>query len=216
MIPSYDRTRTTKEPLTQPVDRENPYLTLSSGQSLYLEGDAAQACFRLKEGLVRLMRIKPDGRSITLRHILPGDLFGEEALIGATRFADAQAATAAVVEVIDPRQVRHHAMDVLSSLVDQTQRLMNHEYHVQVGDLQTRVARYLLRLVGTPLASKDMNDRWQISASHELIAEGTSSTRESVSKELSELRYAGLIATGYRNITLLDPDGLAEVAADVF
>ena len=215
MITSYDTGRTVRPPAA-PEERRNPNLTLSTGQALYLEGDASQALFRLKEGLLRLMRIKPDGRSITLRHVLPGDLFGEEVLIGATRFADAHAATDAVIEVIDTRHVQHEAMTVLSSLVDQTQRLMNHEYHVQVGDLRTRVARYLCRLRETPLASRDDQGRWQISASHELIAEGTSSTRESVSKELSELRYANLIATGYRNITLLDLDGLDDVANDVF
>jgi hypothetical protein len=48
-----------------------------------------------------------------------------------------------------------------------------------------------------------------ISATHELVAEGTASTRESVSKIITELRAEGLIASGYRSITLVDREELA-------
>ena len=204
------------EPMNVPQGYDNHIRSLSRGEVLYLEGDRPEAMYRLKEGLLRMTRIKPDGRNVTLRHILPGDLFGEEAVIDANRFADTQALTDAQIEIVDHRNVEHDASEVLASIVDQTQRLMNDEYDVQVGALQSRVARYLCRLQETPLASLDEAGRWRISATHELIAEGTGSTRESVSKELSELRHAGLISTGYRNIVLLDLDGLDEIAEDVF
>jgi CRP-like cAMP-binding protein len=51
-----------------------------------------------------------------------------------------------------------------------------------------------------------------ISATHELIAEGTASTRESVSKIITELRSEGLIESGYRSIVLLDTDMLDDIA----
>jgi len=86
--------------------------------------------------------------------------------------------------------------------------LMDYEYHLQTGDLRQRVARYLLTLAETPLATRDARGRPAISATHELIAEGTASTRESVSKIITELRADGLIASGYRNVTLLDAEGL--------
>ncbi|HEX2865133.1 MAG TPA: helix-turn-helix domain-containing protein, partial [Deinococcales bacterium] len=38
------------------------------------------------------------------------------------------------------------------------------------------------------------------------------STRESVSKLVTDLRQEGLIQSGYRRITLLDPDGLRDLA----
>ena len=51
-----------------------------------------------------------------------------------------------------------------------------------------------------------------VSATHELIAEGTASTRESVSKIITELRSEGLIESGYRSIVLLQPDELDEIS----
>jgi CRP-like cAMP-binding protein len=47
---------------------------------VYRAGDRTDAIYRLEHGLVRIIEILPDGRQLTLRHILPGDYFGEEAL----------------------------------------------------------------------------------------------------------------------------------------
>ena len=178
---------------------------LSKGEPLYHEGDGATTLFRVRSGLIRLLRIKPDGRSVTLRHVLPGDLFGEEVFIGAQRFADAQAATEAVIELIDPEAVDPaNVVSVVESLVEQTKRILNDEYDFQVGFLRERIARYLLKLLRTPLARKNELGQWCVYASHELIAEGTASTRESVSKELAEMRQDSILDTGYRCIAIVD------------
>lgn len=192
---------------------------LEPRQPLFHEGDSAECCYRLQSGLMRLMRIKPDGRSVTLRHLLPGDLFGEEAFIGVTRFADAQAASEAVVEVVDPNSAQGaaEATEIVRSLIDQTRRLVDDEYDFQVGFLRERIARYLCKLLRTPLAQRQEDGTWRIQAAHELISEGTASTRESVSKELAEMRHDGIIETGYRCIevsdlrllrNLADPEGM--------
>lgn len=184
---------------------QSQQVRLSAKQPLYHEGDKAESFYRVKTGLIRLMRIKPDGRSVTLRHVLPGDLFGEEVFIEASRFADAQAATAAEVEVFESRDVvGSNVVGVVHSLVAQTKRLLNDEYDFQVGFLRERIARYLCKLIKTPLAERNADSSWRICASHELIAEGTASTRESVSKELADMRHDGVIDTGYRCISIVD------------
>ena len=186
-------------------DEQCRHLRLAPRQPLFHEGDVPESFYRVESGLIRLMRIKPDGRSVTLRHVLPGDLFGEEIFIGAKRFADAEAATEAVVEAFDARDVRgQNVLGVVHSLVAQTKRLLNDEYDFQVGYLRERIARYLCKLIKTPLAEKAEDGSWRICASHELIAEGTASTRESVSKELADMRHDGIIDTGYRCISISD------------
>lgn len=187
------------------ADDYSQNVKLTPRQPLYHEGDQPESFYRVKSGLIRLMRIKPDGRSVTLRHVLPGDLFGEEVFIGASRFADAEAATEATVEVFDSRELRGpNVMGVVHSLVAQTKRVLNDEYDFQVGFLRERIARYLCKLIKTPLAKRTGDGGWQICASHELIAEGTASTRESVSKELADMRHDAIIDTGYRCISITD------------
>jgi len=155
----------------------------------------------------------PEGRILTVRHVMPGDFFGEEAFMDGRREEIAEALTNAQVEAIDPALINHgDLMTITQSLSRQMQRLMDYEYHLQTGDLRQRVARYLISLSETPLAAENGDGYMVVSATHELIAEGTASTRESVSKIITELRSEGLIESGYRSIVLLRPDELDEIS----
>jgi CRP/FNR family transcriptional regulator, LitR-dependent transcriptional activator len=183
------------------------------GQTVYYEGDPALSLFRVESGLIRIAKLTPKGRVLTVRHVLPGDYFGEEALTKAWRDHQVEALTDATVVPVDPNGMTHENLSLVTrSLSDQLQRVMAYEYHLQIGDLRQRVARYLLELSKTPLGGSDEQARLYVRATHELIAEGTSSTRESVSKIVTELRAEGLVQSGYRRITLLDIPALEELA----
>ena len=197
------------------VSLEAPSQTLKfqRKQTLYHNGDPAQSVFRVKDGLIRITRMTPEGRILTVRHVMPGDFFGEEAFMDSKREEIAEALTNAQIEAIDPQMINHSdLMTITQSLSRQMQRLMDYEYHLQTGDLRQRVARYLIKLSETPLASENDEGRIVVSATHELIAEGTASTRESVSKIITELRSEGLIESGYRSIVLVDITSLEDVA----
>ena len=194
---------------------EAPVQTLNyrRKQTLYHNGDHAHSVFRVRDGLVRITRMTPEGRILTVRHVMPGDFFGEETFSGGQREEVAEALTSAQIEAIDPSLINYSdLMTITQSLSGQMQRLMDYEYHLQTGDLRQRVSRYLLKLAGTPLSRSDELGRSVVAATHELIAEGTASTRESVSKIITELRSEGLIESGYRSIVLLDLNELEMVA----
>lgn len=200
-------------PFTGVLEAPTQTLSFQRKQTLYHSGDPAQSVFRVRDGLIRITRMTPEGRVLTVRHVMPGDFFGEEAFMHGNREEIAEALTNAQIEAIDPEMVNHgDLMTITQSLSKQMQRLMDYEYHLQTGDLRQRVARYLIKLSDTPLAVEDEAKRPVISATHELIAEGTASTRESVSKIITELRSEGLIESGYRSITLLDPLELQAIA----
>jgi CRP-like cAMP-binding protein len=183
------------------------------GQTVYYEGDPALSMFRVESGLVRIAKLTPKGRVLTVRHVLPGDFFGEEALTKQWRDHQVEALTDATLVPVDPSNMGVENMtSVTKSLSEQLQRVMAYEYHLQIGDLRQRVARYLLQLAQTPLGGTDENGQRFVRATHELIAEGTSSTRESVSKIITELRADGLVQSGYRRITLLNTAALENTA----
>jgi CRP/FNR family transcriptional regulator, LitR-dependent transcriptional activator len=188
-------------------------LSYARRQTLYHNGDPANSVYRVRDGLVRITRMTPEGRVMTVRHVLPGDYFGEEAFTDGQREEIAEALTNARIEAIDPAMINHGALiEITRSLSHQMQRLMDYEYHLQTGDLRQRVARYLLDLAETPLGGRDGHGRTVVAATHELLAEGTASTRESVSKIITDLRQEGLIGSGYRNVTLLDVEELRAIA----
>jgi CRP-like cAMP-binding protein len=183
------------------------------GQTVYYEGDPALSMFRVESGLVRIAKLTPKGRVLTVRHVLPGDFFGEEALTKQWRDHQVEALTDATLVPVDPSTINGDSLTTVTrSLSEQLQRVMAYEYHLQIGDLRQRVARYLLQLAQTPLGGTDESGVTYVRATHELIAEGTSSTRESVSKIITELRADGFVQSGYRRITLLNPAALEDLA----
>lgn len=188
-------------------------LRYQRGQFVYRQGEGGGSLFRADTGLVRLVQLTPRGRTLTVRHVLPGDYFGEDTLNGPTHPHGAEALTSATITTFDPAELDERTLlNVARNLGDQLQRTITHEVHLQSGDLRVRVVRYLLELADTPLGAEDTEDRLYVRATHELLAEGSGSTRESVSKVITELRDAGLIETGYRHITLLRPLALREIA----
>ncbi|MEZ4608286.1 MAG: helix-turn-helix domain-containing protein [Deinococcales bacterium] len=186
---------------------------LQRKQSLYHVGDQAASIYFVRDGLLRITRTTSEGRLMTVRHVLPGDFFGEEAFTSQKRMEVAEALTSVEIEAIDPKTLpAGELLTVTHSLSKQMQRLIDYEYHLQTGDLRQRVARYLLKLADTPLAHQLDNGDLIIAATHELIAEGTGSTRESVSKIVTDLRNEGYINSGYRSVVLSDIRGLSDIA----
>lgn len=199
-------------PLTAPSQP----LHFQRRQTLYHSGDSAHSVFRVRDGLIRITRMTPEGRILTVRHVMPGDFFGEEALADGCHEEIAEALTMTYIDAIDPKHINYSdLMTITRSLSQQMQRLMDYEYHLQTGDLRQRVARYLLSLSQTPLGETNEGGHIVVAATHELIAEGTASTRESVSKIITELRSEGLIESGYRSIVLLQKEMLEQIALDL-
>lgn len=199
--------------MTTAINPRQHTMRYRRGQTVYYEGDPALSLFRVETGLIRIAKLTPKGRVLTVRHVLPGDYFGEEAFTKAWRDHQVEALTDATVVPVDPNGMTQENLSMVTrSLSDQLQRVMAYEYHLQIGDLRQRVARYLIELSKTPLGGMDEQARTFVRATHELIAEGTSSTRESVSKIVTELRAEGLVQSGYRRITLLDIPALEELS----
>ncbi|ADV68113.1 helix-turn-helix domain-containing protein [Deinococcus maricopensis] len=184
------------------------------GEFVYQQGEQAARLYRAETGLLRLARTTGRGRTVTVRHVLPGDYFGEDALQGAVRAQGAEALTNATITRFEAADLDGDTLlDLTRNLGEQLRRAMMHEVHLQSGDLRQRLVRYLLELADTPLGAEDAENHLYVRATHELLAEGSGSTRESVSKIITDLRSEALIESGYRHVTLLDLEGLRTIAA---
>lgn len=182
---------------------------LRRGDTLYHAGDPAPNLYRLESGLLRAVRLTPQGRTLTVRHIWPGDIFGEEVLHGLPRGHQVTALSEASVTPLHPQHLGVAELwEVTRSLSAQLQRVMTDGVHIQDGELRERIARYLLNLADSSLGGRHGNGTRFVRATHELIAEGTGATRESVSKLIGEMRDDGLLTPAYRCLTLTDEAGL--------
>ncbi|GAA5531981.1 cyclic nucleotide-binding domain-containing protein [Deinococcus metallilatus] len=189
--------------------------SLRRGDTLYYAGDPAPSLYRLDSGLLRAVRLTPQGRTLTLRHIRPGDVFGEEVLHGIPRGQQVTALTDATLTPLHPQHFGPGELwEVTRSLSTQLQRMMTDGVHIQDGELRERIARYLLNLADSSLGGAHRDGTRYVRATHELIAEGTGATRESVSKLIGEMRDDGLLTPAYRCLTLTDEAGLRALCGD--
>lgn len=127
--------------------------TFAAGESIYLEGDAANACFIVHEGRVRLVKqVRGTERSLTV--IRPGELFGEESFLAeVARNASAIALTKAIVLELDNRTFGalvtnnpNAAMRVIEQLVTRLRNAEEQLENVMIKDHPSRVINSLLRL----------------------------------------------------------------------
>ncbi len=68
-------------------------LEMSAGSALYGLGEAALGIFTLRKGMIKLVRMAPDGRPRIVRVLRPGDVAGLEALATSRYDSDAVALT---------------------------------------------------------------------------------------------------------------------------
>src|SRR3954466_8959809 len=54
--------------------------SFEAGQVIFREGDASDTCYIVRSGHARAIRAHGDGRTLTLAHFGPGDIFGELAM----------------------------------------------------------------------------------------------------------------------------------------
>ncbi|MGV0982418.1 MAG: Crp/Fnr family transcriptional regulator, partial [Polynucleobacter sp.] len=62
----------------EPIDD----LRFEANSGIYTQGDAADYLYTLRDGYIKLLHINSDGSGRIVRLVVPGDLFGMEALLG--------------------------------------------------------------------------------------------------------------------------------------
>jgi len=178
--------------------------------------------FIVKAGLVRLYRISPEGRRLTLAILGPGSLFGDMALIGQRMgegFAEAVEASVLCLMseddvrsmlLADPRIATRIAEGLGRRLAEVEQRLAD----TVLKTAPQRVAAVLCRLAAAPAPQSALFARRpEVRLTHEQLAELVGTTRETTTKLLGELRDAGLVALRRGGIVVLDLDRLASFSS---
>lgn len=190
--------------------------SFAGGDVVFREGDASDTCYIVDEGHARAIREHPDGRTITLAHFGPGDIFGELSMFDDER-------RSATVEALDDlrvvglagpdfRRLLHAHADMSAKLVislgrrlrETNERLSRQSFQT----VQSRVATVLADLVGDAQREGARDRDVLITVTQADIAQLAGSSRESASRFLAVLERAGVIAQGRGRIVVVDPEAL--------
>jgi CRP/FNR family transcriptional regulator len=189
-----------------------------AGLVVFREGDEGSTCYIVRSGRARAIREHPDGRSITLAHFGPGDIFGEMAMLDGERRSATVEATEdteaiAILSADMHRLLREHP-DISVKLIaalgqrlrDTNERLARQSFQT----VQSRVAAALAQLVATARAEGDSESERDvlITTTQAELAQLAGSSRESASRFLAVLERAGIITQGRGRLTVHDPEAL--------
>ena len=187
-----------------------------AGQVVFREGDASDTCYVVRSGHARAVRAHRGGRTITLAHFGPGDIFGELALFeDELRSATVEAlepTTAIALLGPDMRRLLATHGDITLKLVialgrrlrETNERLTRQSFQT----VQSRVAAVLAQLIAQAQAEGAADDDVLLTATQADLAQLAGSSRESASRFLAVLERAGVITQGRGRLTVHDPAAL--------
>lgn len=193
------------------LDRVSPMVLVPRGAILLRPDEPPSVLYFLKRGRVRLYKVKPDGREVTLAVLGDGNVFGatgsidlggegtyaqvmDEALVCAMHLAD--------VEELLRRQpaVAMRLISLLGERVRDLETMVENLTHLDVGCRLLFLLTGLAKDFGT--AADDGFTCLDVPLTHEEIATMVGSTRETVSATLSRLAKEGIVRTGRRQVQI--------------
>jgi CRP/FNR family transcriptional regulator len=190
--------------------------TFGAGHVIFREGDQSDTCYIVRTGHARAVREHSDGRTLTLAHFGPGDIFGELAMFDDER----RSATIETLDEVDAiailgadmrRLLREHPDIAVKLVISLGRRLREANERIARQSFQTvqsRVAGVLGQLVLQAQAEGAGGRDVLVTVTQSDVAQLAGSSRESASRFLAVLERAGVVTQGRGRVTVHDPAAL--------
>lgn len=193
------------------LDEVTPMSEVPRGATIAAPEDSRNILYLLKRGRVRLFKMTPDGREITLAVLGDGNVFGATDSLGlGSPEMYAQALQSSLVCAMRERDVEAlirqspsvgmRLIGLLGHRLRELESLVESLSHEEVADRVLRLLRQLVQdFEGREEAGFTAID---LPLTHEEIATMIGSTRETVSLTLSRLAQQGIVRTGRREVAV--------------
>ena len=184
--------------------------------TLFHQGDEAGPVVIVLSGRAKVAALSEGGREAIVALRGPGDLLGELAAID-------HAPRSSTVTTVEPVEVLlvpgsafvaflerrpHVALTILRVLAARLRYADAQQAQFATHDVVGRVAQRLVELSERFGGPGERGIEIELPLSQEELARWTGASREGVSKALQLLRKLGIVETGRRRLTVLDPEAL--------
>ena len=191
------------------------------GQQILSPDDPPDRIHIVKKGRVRLYRMTPDGKQLTLDIHEKGTILGDMGLLGQDRLPEAYA------EAIDEGVICTITPDELRRLIERyptigvniirhlSRRLQSAERELEAMAYQRvdqRLAHRLIDLAQRFGVKTARGTLIQASLTQQELAEMVGTTRETLAHTLADFRRRGLLDTAHHQVLIRDAERLAQVA----
>ncbi len=203
------------------VELQITYNSYPNGQIFHAPNEVGKQLFVLRSGRVRVYKLSPEGRALTLMLLDPPTIFGEMTLVGQwVHDTCAEGMIECVIGVIARDALREiltrHPQVTLAfmDLMGQRLRAMENKLaDIAFKSVPQRLASVLLSLSGAvPGQTAGTSPPSAVRYTHQQLAEMIGSYRETVTKAIGEFREAGMIRIADEAISLTDLTQLQRLA----
>jgi CRP/FNR family transcriptional regulator, cyclic AMP receptor protein len=203
------------------VERAITWADYPSGKIFFAPEESGDRLYLLRRGRVRIYKLSPEGRALTLLILEPSSLFGEMALAEDwVHDSFAESMTECGIGTIGRDDLRHalnaypaaalRFMNIMSRRLRALERKLA---DIAFKSVPQRLATVLLNLADTHEAyARPASPPAVVRYTHQQLAEMIGSYRETVTKAIGEFREAGLIRVEEDAIYLTDMARLRELA----
>ncbi|MBK8481439.1 MAG: Crp/Fnr family transcriptional regulator [Proteobacteria bacterium] len=183
---------------------------------VYMPGDPGGSVFGIVTGRVKISRVTPDGKELTLAYRLAGELFGENCLfLGEPREEMAETADHTVL-IEFPRQLVEEllaahvelALEMTRTLLERRRALERKIEDLIFKDVNAKLAELLLSLAKRYGLPEPRGTLISVKVTHQEMANLIGSTRETVSLALSQFKRQKLIHLEARRVIIADREAL--------
>ena len=193
---------------------------IKKGEVLYLQGSSGTSVYILKEGAVKITRLTPQGKEITLDIFKAGSIFGEMPIIELEERAESAEAIEDGVICIIKKEDFDFIMRQVPFLSSQITKILGHRrYNIEnklinllFSTVEQRLARALLNLVDDFGIADGDGYLLKIKLTHRDYAALTASTRETVTSTLNKFRNEGIISYEGKHIVIQSLERLRAIA----
>ena len=190
---------------------------LPRGSIIYTPDQPAQALLLLSSGQVRLHLVAPEKRTLTLKVVEPGQLFGLVVVASEDQYDSvAEALTAVQLYRIDRTEITRMLADdpnlALALLEELGQHRLAISHRLDEITFKSVPARLATLLLDMSRGHDGENSIHVPRRSHRQLAEMINAYRETVTKVINQFRAARLLEIDRSTITLVNRSGLEELA----
>lgn len=187
--------------------------------TVYSEGSPADTIFFVESGLVKIYKRGDDNKEIILQIVGPGELFGEQTLMGEQNRAIAAEVLQEGLIYVIPRDLllrvcerRPELWREIAVFLALRQRQLEKKIELLcLYDVEYRILYYMAELAGS-FGSKPNGADYSIPLSQGELASLIGATRETTSTTLNALARRGVIKLGRRQLIVPSIEGVLAAA----
>lgn len=209
------------QPVLRSVDLASRHSVMPPGALLFVEGQTPRGVFILCSGKVKLSTTSKEGKVLILKQVEAGDVMGLSAAISGTNYEmSAETATPCQINFIGRRDFMS-LMQRESEIGMRAALWLSRDFQGAYRDLHDlvlarsssgKLARLLLSNVPAAPLNPAAEMRLPSTMTHEEMAQRIGSSRETVTRLLSELKKKRLIRLEGARLVIRDRSGLEALA----